>query len=722
MCFDKETDKTKAEMCKLTLKPRTENIVRVPTKSKGLGMINKTEFMPGLYLAESLTEEINGYCVTSIVNTLEKEITVEPPYVELEEISESEETTLIFSSSKVKTNDRNSNLRNELRTNHLSNEERLSLIKICEEFNDIFYLPGDALTFTTATEHTIPTPTIDPTRGINTKSYRIPEIHREEVQRQTEQMLRDGIIAPSSSPWNSPIIVIPKKTDASGKKKWRIVVDFRKLNDVTIGDSFPIPVISEILDALGKSKYFSTIDCANGFHQVPVKLEDQPKTAFSTREGHFQYTRMPFGLKGAPATFQRLMTTILSGIQGIKCLVYLDDVVVFGEDLKTHNDRLREGFDRMRKYNMKLQPDKCEFLRKEVSYLGHVIGQDGVRPDERRIEAVKDYPQPKTTRELKGFLGLAGYYRRFIPNFSKIAKPLTELLKKDAPYVWSDKTDEAFTSLKTALTTEPLLQYPDFSKPFILTTDASKDAIGAVLSQGTIGKDPPIAYASRTLNRAERSYPTVEQELLAIVWGCKYDREYLFGRTFTIVTDHRPLTWIFNVKDPSSRLLRWRLKLEEYTYEVVYKKGSCNTNADALSRIHVAENCPDDPEIKSEPTVEEKQRIFQEMHNKPVGGHLGMNRTYDRIRLFTSWPGMKQEIEEYIKQCEICQKNKITQNKTKLPMKITTTPDSVWEKCALDIVGPLTPTLEGYRYVLTFQDELSKYTLALPIKQQDAKL
>jgi hypothetical protein len=220
------------------------------------------------------------------------------------------------------------------------------------------------------------------------------------------------------------------------------------------------------------------------------------------------------------------MTAILSGIQGIKCLVYLDDVVVFGENLKVHNERLRDVFSRMRKYNMKLQPDKCEFLRKEVSYLGHVIGRTGVRPDEKRITAVKEYPEPRTTKELKGFLGLAGYYRRFLPNFSKIAKPLTELLKKDTPYVWNDKTNEAFISLKTLLTTEPLLQYPDFSRPFILTTDASNDAIGAVLSQGSIGTDPPIAYASRTLNNAERNYPTVEKELLATVWGCKYFRQY----------------------------------------------------------------------------------------------------------------------------------------------------------------------------------------------------
>jgi hypothetical protein len=172
-------------------------------------------------------------------------------------------------------------------------------------------------------------------------------------------MLHDGIIVPSSSPFNSPILVIPKKSDASGKKKWRIVVDFRKLNDDTVGDSFPIPVISEILDALGKPIYFSTINCASRFLQVPVKLEDQAKTAFGTREGHFQYTRMPFGLKGAPATFQRLMTTVLSGIQGIKCLVYLDDVVLFGEDLRVHNDRLCEVFSSMRRYNMKLWPEKC---------------------------------------------------------------------------------------------------------------------------------------------------------------------------------------------------------------------------------------------------------------------------------------------------------------------------------------------------------------------------
>jgi hypothetical protein len=718
--FDPKDSGMKDKILNVTLKARSENYVKLPTTCKGQGLISKREIIPGIYMAESLTREIEGACITSIVNTLEEDVTIDAPIVELEEIEEHiQSEAMIFATTLVEDETRLSKLRKELRTDHLNSEERVSLVRICEEYNDVFHLSGDKLTFTTAAEHAIPTPTIDPTRGINTKSYRIPEVHKEEVNRQTEQMLRDGIIAPSTSPWNSPILVVPKKADASGVKKWRIVVDFRKLNDVTIGDSFPIPVISEVLDALGKSKYFSTIDCASGFHQILVKAVDQSKTAFSTSQGHYEYKRMPFGLKGAPSTFARLMSNVLVGIQGIKCLVNLDDIIIFGETLQVHNEKLREVLGRMRKHNLKLQPDKCEFLRKEVTYLGHVITKDGVKPDDKKIEAVRNFPVPTCTRTLKSFLGLAGYYRRFLPNFSKIAKPLTELLRKNTPYVWDDKTEKAFNTLKECLITEPLLQYPDFTRPFLLTTDASNEAIGAVLSQGPVGKDLPLGYASRTLNNAEKNYPTVE-ELLAIVWGCKHFRQYLYGRKFTIVTDHRPLTWIFSVKDPSSRLLRWRLKLEEYDYEVIYKKGSENKNADALSRIHVTAPISENEQDKPKLSQEDRAKILKEMHENPTGGHLGMNRTYERIKIFVTWPGMKQEIEDYVRCCEICQKNKITQNKTKMPLQITT-PDVVWEKCSLDIVGPLTTTLDGNRYLLTFQDELSKFTLAVPIQQQDAE-
>ena len=253
---------------------------------------------------------------------------------------------------------------------------------------------------------------------------------------------------------------------------------------------------------------------------------------------------------------------------------------------------------------------------------------------------MKELPTPINTCQLKGFLGLCGYYRRFIPNFSKIAKPLTELLRKNTPFVWNRRRDEAFTTLKDLLTSEPLLQYPDSTKPFVLTTDASNEALGAILSLGTIGRDLPIAYASRMLINAEKNFSTTEKELLAVVWGCKQFRQYLYSTNFTIVTDHKPLTWVFNVKNPSSRLLRWRLKLEEYDYDIVYKPRTRHTNADGLSRINMTEVKPV-TEISSVPTEKENEKILQEFHQLPTRGHLGMNRTFDRIKLYTSWPGTK---------------------------------------------------------------------------------
>jgi len=415
-------------------------------------------------------------------------------------------------------NSRLSGLNHHLRLDHLDSEERASILTICEEYNDLFHLPGDKLTCTSTIEHAIPTPTVDPHRAINVKPYRIPHVHKEEVQKQTEQMLADGVIQHSTSQWNFPILVVPKKTDSSGKVKWRVMVDFRKLNDVTLGDSFPIPVISDVLNSLGNSRYFSSIDCASGFYQIPLRAEDRPKTAFSTDYGHFEYKSMPFGLKGAPATFQRLMSAVLSGMQGLKSLCYLDDLLIFGETLKVHNDRFRDVFARLRMHNLKLQPDKCKFLRK-VTYLSHKLTTQGLLPDPDKVREVREFSIPSNTRQLKGFLGLAGYYRRFIPNFSKIAKPLTQLLRRNIPFVWNHRTDEAFNTLKKLLTEEPLLHYPDFTKPFVLTTDASNEALGAILSQGPIG-DLPVAYASRTLVNAEKNYSTTE-ELLAIVWGCK---------------------------------------------------------------------------------------------------------------------------------------------------------------------------------------------------------
>jgi hypothetical protein len=379
--------------------------------------------------------------------------------------------------------------------------------------------------------------------------------------------------------------VVAKKMDTSGKQKFRLVVDCRKLNEKTADDGYSLPDITGILDQLGQAKYFSCTDMAMAYHQIEMDPKDIDKTAFSTKQGHWAYKRMPFGLKTAPATFQRMMNTVLSGLTGTRGFVFLDDVI-YSNSLVEHDTKLRTVFDTFRKYNLKLQPDKCEFLRKEVSYLGHVIAEDGVRPDPGKVKSVEEFPTLKNARQLRSFLGLAGYYRRCVPKFIKVADPLHKLLKKDVRFEWNEEQENAFQTLKQKLVSQPILRYPDFTKEFILTTDASNEGAGAVLSQGEVGKDRPVAYASRSFNRAEKNCSMVEKELAAIVWGIKHFRPYLYGRKFKIISDHKPLTWIMSVKDPGSRLLRWRIQLEEYDYEIIYKPGAQNGNADALSRIN----------------------------------------------------------------------------------------------------------------------------------------
>lgn len=474
-------------------------------------------------------------------------------------------------------------LREKLNLDHLNQKERESLMPICEEYSNIFHLDGDKLSCTDQIYHEIKTS--EAAQLINVRPYRLPFKHRQEIDRQIQKLEEDNIITPSKSPWNAPLLVVPKKPDENGVVKYRVCVDFRKLNQISTGDAYPLPNITEILDQLGKSKYYTTLDLAQGYHQVKMHPDHCNKTAFSTDKGHFEFLRVPFGLKGAPATFQRLMNSVLTGLNGIKAFVYLDDIIIYALDLEDHSRKLKEVFDRLREANLKLQPSKCSFMRKEVNYLGHVITDKGVRPNPQKIDCVVKFPTPTNAKEIKSFLGLSGYYRRFVPNYGQIAKPLTSLLKKDVPFYWSDLCQESFDKLKAILTKEPLLQYPDFEQPFNLTCDASNFAIGCILSQGSIGKDLPIAYASRTLNKAEQNYNATEKELCAIVWGVKQYRPYLYGQKFKIITDHRALSWLFNVKDPGSRLIRWKLKLEEYEYEIRYKPGVSNTNADALSRI-----------------------------------------------------------------------------------------------------------------------------------------
>ncbi|KAL4153632.1 hypothetical protein QTP88_001465 [Uroleucon formosanum] len=357
-------------------------------------------------------------------------------------------------------------------------------------------------------------------------------------------------------------------------------------------------------------------------------------------------------------------------------------------------------------HNLKIQPDKCEFVKRECIYLRHVISETGIRPDPKKIQAVLDFPEPKNVKQIKSFLGLSGYYRKFIENYSAIAKPITNLLKKDVAFNWSEECDRAFGKLKHALCTEPVLQYPDFTKEFILTKDASGKALGAILSQGKIGKDLPIAYASRTLSPSDSNYSTTELECLAIVYRIKQFRPYLYGKKFTILSDHRPLAWLFNLKDPLSKLARWRIKLEQYDYVIKYKQGVQNGNVDALSRMYTIN------EIKNE----SYNKLLEKFETTLIANrHAGIGKTIKKIKRQFNWPGLKVDVKNYIKNCESCQKNKVTNKKIKQPMVITSTSSKPFEKIFLDIVGPLVTTASGNNYILTMQDDLTKYSLGVPL-------
>lgn len=472
-----------------------------------------------------------------------------------------------------------------LRTDHMNAEEKANIEALCTRYADVFYLDGEPLTFTNKIRHRIKTTDEVP---VHTKTYRYPFVHRQEVRDQISKMLEQGIIRPSTSAWSSPIWIVPKKMDASGKQKWRMVIDYRKLNEKTIDDRYPIPNITDVLDKLGKCQYFTTLDLASGFYQVENHPDDIEKTAFSVEHGRFEFLRMPMGLKNSPSTFQRVMDNVLRGLQNEVCLVYLDDIIIYGTSLQESINNLEKVLQRLRESNFKVQMDKSEFLKLETAYLGHVITREGIKPNPEKIAAIAKYPIPKTTKEIKQFLGLLGYYRKFIPDFARITKPMTACLKKGKKIILDDTNYvNSFEKCKTLLMNDPILQYPDFNRDFVLTTDASNFAIGAILSQGPIGSDKPVSYASRTLNDSELNYSTIEKELLAIVWATKYFRPYLFGRKFKVVTDHKPLQWMMSLKEPNSRLTRWRLKLSEYDFTVIYKKGKNNTNADALSRVEI---------------------------------------------------------------------------------------------------------------------------------------
>lgn len=476
----------------------------------------------------------------------------------------------------------------------VESKEQLSLLKeLLEKNEDVFSKHFMDYGHTTTVQHEIPL--VDP-KPFRLPYRKIPPSQYQEVRQAISQMEEAGVIRPSKSPYASPIVVVTKKDGSL-----RICVDYRKLNSCSTRDAFPLPRIEDALEALGQAKYFSTLDLTSGYWQVEVAEHDKHKTAFSTPMGLYEANRMPFGLQNAPSTFQRLMTFCFGDLNFESLLIYLDDIIIFSRTFEEHLERLKLVFDRLRKHGLKLKPQKCNLLRKQVQYLGHVVSSEGIQTDPEKTSKVREWKRPSNVKEVLRFLGFSGYYRRFIKGYATLAAPLYRLTSGDPkrkkrgvkessvpakPFEWTNECEAAFEALKDSLTTAPVLCYPNYSLPFLLQTDASRDGLGAVLAQVLDGAERVIAYASRGLSPPETRYPAHKLEFLALKWAVTdkfYD--HLYGHKFSVQTDNNPLKYVMSTAKLDATGQRWVSQLAMFDFEIEYRQGKCNSNADALSRM-----------------------------------------------------------------------------------------------------------------------------------------
>ena len=458
-------------------------------------------------------------------------------------------------------------------------EFREKLRGIVEEFRDVFpeKLPKGRPPERDV-EHEIKTdPEAEPP---NRAPYKLGPNEQDELESQIKDLVAQGFIRPSVSPYGAPVLFVPKKDG-----RWRMCIDYRALNKQTIKDRFPLPRIDSLLDRLGSARVFSKLDLTSGYHQIAVKEEHIHKTAFRTQLGQWEFIVMPFGLCNAPATFQRLINKIFTKEIGDFVCVYLDDILIFSHSIEEHLEHLRHVLTRLRESKLYAKLHKCEFLKDKVDYLGFEISTQGIHASPEKVKAVVEWPRPENVHDVRSFLGLASYYRKFIRGFSEIARPLTDLTKASKTWDWKEPQNSAFLRLKVALATAPVLLLPNFEKQFIVTTDASDAAVGAILEQDHGRGLQPIAFASRKLNGTEMRYSAYERELLGIVWALGRWRHYLeqSPHKTIIQTDHAPLKFLPNQKSVNTRIWKWANILQGYDLELRHNPGKTNP-ADSLSR------------------------------------------------------------------------------------------------------------------------------------------
>ncbi|KAK3889412.1 hypothetical protein Pcinc_006591 [Petrolisthes cinctipes] len=664
-----------------------------------------------------------------------------------------------------------SELRSQVKTGGNS-EGKEELLQLLQGYRKAIALAGEPLGSTDLTSHVIKLKREAQPSYI--KSYRLPHSQRQIVDDTVKDMLKQKVIEPSTSPWSSPIFLVPKKDGT-----YRPVIDYRRVNQQTVPDKYPMPHLNDLLQAIGEgNKVFSTLDLLSGYWQVPVHERSRDITAFSTHQGHYQFRRMPFGLCNAPTTFQRLVNNVLAGLIGKDALVYLDDIIIFSKDVPTHLEKLRKVLERLASAGLKLKLSKCEFLKQKIKYLGHEVDESGIHVNQDKIKAILKFPTPTKADHVRSFLGLAGYYRSFVYQFSSKAAPLIKLLKQTNKFEWGQPQEEAFSILKEALTQPPVLAFPDFKKPFILHTDASGVGLGAVLAQEDEGgKLKPIGYASKALNDTEKKYSVTHQEAYAIVWALKHFRPIIFGYSITVCTDHRPCLELFKGKNMTGKLARWHLTILEFNPTFNFVPGKINVVADALSRqtvnsvttlstispqklktkqredpmwkrviyglesgeevevpglpLRTTEFILRDNVLHKVTVVEGKETyrivvpgslietVLRLLHDAPQAGHKGRDACLEEARSRYFWLKMRKDIENHIKKCVSCARNKGTTGPP-APLQTFPSPAKPWDVVAIDVLQ-LPTSYQGSKYLLTCVDHFSRFVVLAPLQDKSAQ-
>jgi hypothetical protein len=476
---------------------------------------------------------------------------------------------------------------------NLSKDQETGVQEILSKHKNIQLWPNQKLTANTNIRAEIKTATEEPVYA----NYPIPFTMRPIAGKLIQEMLDNNIIRPSRSPYNAPIKIVEKKSDGAENKKYRLTVNFQKLNTQVISDKYPFPAIEDILAQLGGKKYFTTLDLIQGFYQIPIKEQDIKKTAFSGPTGKYEFLRLPMGLKNSPAIFQRMLDDILRDEIGKSCFVYIDDIICFSDSFENHLKDLDKILSKLEAANLKIHPEKCAWAKTSLKYLGFIVTENGIKPDPEKTETILRLAFPDTLKKLKSFIGMVNYYRKFIKDCSKILKPLNQLTnlgqfisKNQSEKIKIQQTQEAlesFEKIKRALTSVDVLSFPDINKPYLLTTDASNTAIGAVLAQKDGRQTKPIQFLSRALSKTEQNYSTIEKELLAITWAVDHLNNYLYGNKVTIFTDHKPLTFTLKSNNNNDKLTRWISRINQCDNEIIYKPGKDNVVADFLSRTEL---------------------------------------------------------------------------------------------------------------------------------------